>query len=199
MQCEGTASAFFNSLAMYAPSHGTGANPESDDNRSIDTPSTTEEQMLLSEQWVLVTGDPRPTIAAIGWARFQQQLDGSLKGSLNTIQADAADMRSRGFGRIVNAGTNLFQNPVVPDHDYTAVKSGAVVARAPFACASRTVKCRCAPTTPSHNQHFPSVSFSEACAPSAPPGRSVATIKGCGSLPHEPSRTIGKKHGFTFV
>src|SRR3546814_10660339 len=28
-----------------------------------------------------------------------------------------------GFGRIINVGTNLFQNPVVPYHDYTAAKA----------------------------------------------------------------------------
>ena len=32
-------------------------------------------------------------------------------------------MREVGFGRIVNIGTNLFQNPVVPYHDYTAGKA----------------------------------------------------------------------------
>jgi 3-oxoacyl-[acyl-carrier protein] reductase len=32
-------------------------------------------------------------------------------------------MREAGFGRIVNVGTNLFQNPVVPYHDYTAGKA----------------------------------------------------------------------------
>ena len=32
-------------------------------------------------------------------------------------------MRARGFGRVVNIGTNLFQNPVVPYHDYTAAKA----------------------------------------------------------------------------
>lgn len=32
-------------------------------------------------------------------------------------------MREQGFGRIVNVGTNLFQNPVVPYHDYTAAKA----------------------------------------------------------------------------
>jgi 3-oxoacyl-[acyl-carrier protein] reductase len=68
-------------------------------------------------------GDARPKIDSIDWARFQQQLDGSLKGALNTIQAAVAGMRSRGFGRIVNVGTNLFQNPVVPYHDYTAAKA----------------------------------------------------------------------------
>lgn len=34
---------------------------------------------------------------------------------------------SAGFGRIINIGTNLFQNPVVPYHDYTAAK-GALLA-----------------------------------------------------------------------
>jgi 3-oxoacyl-[acyl-carrier protein] reductase len=32
-------------------------------------------------------------------------------------------MREAGFGRIINVGTNLFQNPVVPYHDYTASKA----------------------------------------------------------------------------
>lgn len=32
-------------------------------------------------------------------------------------------MKQAGFGRIVNIGTNLVQNPVVPYHDYTAAKA----------------------------------------------------------------------------
>jgi 3-oxoacyl-[acyl-carrier protein] reductase len=68
-------------------------------------------------------GDARPKIGEMDWARFQQQLDGSVKGALNTLQAALPGMRSRGFGRIVNVGTNLFQNPVVPYHDYTAAKA----------------------------------------------------------------------------
>lgn len=32
-------------------------------------------------------------------------------------------MRAMKFGRIINVGTNLFQNPVVPYHDYTAAKA----------------------------------------------------------------------------
>jgi len=35
-------------------------------------------------------------------------------------------MRSRGFGRIISIGSNLFQNPVVPYHDYTAAKAAAL-------------------------------------------------------------------------
>ena len=51
------------------------------------------------------------------------QLLGALKGALHTLQAALAGMRAAGFGRIVNVGTNLFQNPVVPYHDYTAAKA----------------------------------------------------------------------------
>lgn len=68
-------------------------------------------------------GDARPKLDEISWDRFRQQLDGSLKGALNTLQAAAPAMRAAGFGRVVNVGTNLFQNPVVPYHDYTAAKA----------------------------------------------------------------------------
>ncbi|MGH8161561.1 MAG: 3-oxoacyl-ACP reductase [Gammaproteobacteria bacterium] len=68
-------------------------------------------------------GDARPKIGDITWHRFQQQLEGTLKGALNTIQGALPTMRQRHFGRIVNIGTNLFQNPVVPYHDYTAAKA----------------------------------------------------------------------------
>ena len=68
-------------------------------------------------------GDARPQIGDIAWARFAQQIDGAVKGALNTLQAALPGMRGQGFGRIVNVGTNLFQNPVVPYHDYTAAKA----------------------------------------------------------------------------
>lgn len=68
-------------------------------------------------------GDARPRLDDIEWSRFQHQLDGALKGSLNILQAALPAMKKQGFGRIVNIGTNLFQNPVVPYHDYTAAKA----------------------------------------------------------------------------
>jgi len=68
-------------------------------------------------------GDARPQIGDIAWERFAQQIDGAVKGALNTIQAALPGLRAQGFGRIVNVGTNLFQNPVVPFHDYTAAKA----------------------------------------------------------------------------
>ena len=71
-------------------------------------------------------GDARPQIGDIAWQRFNQQIEGAVKGALNTLQAALPGMRAQGFGRIVNVGTNLFQNPVVPYHDYTAAKAAAL-------------------------------------------------------------------------
>ena len=49
--------------------------------------------------------------------------EGSVRGALNTVQAALPGMRANGYGRVINVGTNLFQNPVVPYHDYTAAKA----------------------------------------------------------------------------
>jgi 3-oxoacyl-[acyl-carrier protein] reductase len=68
-------------------------------------------------------GDARPGIETISWGRMAQQLEGAMRGALNTIQAAIPAMKQHGYGRIVNIGTNLFQNPVVPYHDYTAAKA----------------------------------------------------------------------------
>jgi 3-oxoacyl-[acyl-carrier protein] reductase len=68
-------------------------------------------------------GDDRKKLDSIAWSDFEQQLKGAIGGALNTIQAASDDMRALKFGRIVNVGTNLFQNPVVPYHDYTAAKA----------------------------------------------------------------------------
>lgn len=68
-------------------------------------------------------GDARSGLAEISWDEFDAQLSGSVRGALNTMQAALPGMQELGFGRIVNIGTNLFQNPVVPYHDYTAAKA----------------------------------------------------------------------------
>ena len=68
-------------------------------------------------------GDARAKADDITWAEFDAQFSGSVRGALNTAQRALAGMRQHGFGRIVNIGTNLFQNPVVPYHDYTAAKA----------------------------------------------------------------------------
>jgi 3-oxoacyl-[acyl-carrier protein] reductase len=46
-----------------------------------------------------------------------------VRAALNTTQAALTDMKTLKFGRIINIGTNLVQNPVVPYHDYTTAKS----------------------------------------------------------------------------
>ena len=68
-------------------------------------------------------GDARPHLADITWQHFHQQIEGAVRGALNTLQAALPGMQTQGFGRIVNVGTNLFQHPVVPYHDYTAAKA----------------------------------------------------------------------------
>ena len=68
-------------------------------------------------------GDARVHAAELGWESLQQQFEGVVKGALNTVQAALPGMREQGVGRVINIGTNLFQNPVVPYHDYTAAKA----------------------------------------------------------------------------
>lgn len=67
-------------------------------------------------------GDARARIEDLDWSAMLSHLETGLKGALNLIQATKPGMARRGFGRIVLIGTNLFQNPVVPYHDYTAAK-----------------------------------------------------------------------------
>lgn len=68
-------------------------------------------------------GDARLNADQVTWENLNQQFTGVVGGALNTTQAALAGMREVGFGRVVNVGTNLFQNPVVPYHDYTAGKA----------------------------------------------------------------------------
>ncbi|MGX8272717.1 3-oxoacyl-ACP reductase [Brevundimonas diminuta] len=68
-------------------------------------------------------GDARAQMADIPWEDMERQFATVIRGALNVIQATAPGMGAQGFGRVINIGTNLFQNPVVPYHDYTAAKA----------------------------------------------------------------------------
>lgn len=68
-------------------------------------------------------GDARPKMEELTAQHLQQQFGGAVVAALNTTQAALPKMKAQGFGRIVNIGTNLVQNPVVPYHDYTAAKA----------------------------------------------------------------------------
>ncbi|MGV8871502.1 MAG: 3-oxoacyl-ACP reductase [Rhodococcus sp. (in: high G+C Gram-positive bacteria)] len=85
------------------------------------TPITTVVNNALAD--FSFDGDARPKADTITWDRFDAQLRGSVRAALLTTQAALPGMREAGFGRIINVGTNLFQNPVVPYHDYTAAKA----------------------------------------------------------------------------
>ncbi len=69
-------------------------------------------------------GDDRKKINEIEWNDFQNQIETTQKGFLNLINVFTPNMKKNLFGRIITIGTNLFQNPVVPYHDYTAAKGG---------------------------------------------------------------------------
>ena len=69
-------------------------------------------------------GEQRKKIDEIDWQDFQNQIETSQKGFLNLLNTFAPSMRKENFGRFITVGTNLFQNPVVPYHDYTAAKGG---------------------------------------------------------------------------
>jgi 3-oxoacyl-[acyl-carrier protein] reductase len=68
-------------------------------------------------------GDDRSHAHDLTWRELDTQLHGIVGGALNTIQAALPGMRDAGGGRVINIGTNLVQNPVVPYHDYTAAKA----------------------------------------------------------------------------
>ena len=68
-------------------------------------------------------GDARPTLEHLTAENLTQQFHGAVVGALNVMQAVTPGMGQAGEGRIINIGTNLFQNPVVPYHDYTAAKA----------------------------------------------------------------------------
>ncbi|SIR87006.1 3-oxoacyl-ACP reductase [Williamsia sterculiae] len=68
-------------------------------------------------------GDHRSHLDDLTWEEIDAQLRGVVGGALNTTQAATPGMRAAGGGRIINIGTNLVHNPVVPYHDYTAAKS----------------------------------------------------------------------------
>ncbi len=78
-------------------------------------------------------GDARAKAHEIGWTALQRQFEGSVLGALNCMQAVLPDMHAAGDGRIVTIGTNLFQNPVVPYHDYTAAKAALLSLTRTFA------------------------------------------------------------------
>ncbi len=60
------------------------------------------------------------------WEDYQKQLNGTLKAALHVIQSVLPQFMERKSGSIISIGTNLYQNPVVPYHEYTTAKAGLI-------------------------------------------------------------------------
>lgn len=78
-------------------------------------------------------GDARSHAEEITYEELSGQFEGSVKGALNVIQAALPSMVDAGVGRVISIGTNLFQHPVVPYHDYTATKAALLSLTRTFA------------------------------------------------------------------
>ena len=78
-------------------------------------------------------GDARSHAEDITYDELSGQFEGSVKGALNVIQAARQGMAESGVGRVISIGTNLFQHPVVPYHDYTAAKAALLSLTRTFA------------------------------------------------------------------
>lgn len=87
---------------------------------AFDGPITTVVNNALDYSF---NGDARSLLGEIAWSEMENQFSTVVRGALNVIQAVTPGMTQGRFGRIINIGTNLFQNPVVPYHDYTAAKA----------------------------------------------------------------------------
>ncbi|WP_440455215.1 3-oxoacyl-ACP reductase [Psychrobacter sp. ASPA161_9] len=66
------------------------------------------------------------SIETVKWAHFSQQIDGIVKGAVNTVQAVLPQMKAQQMGKIINISTNLVYNPVVTYYDYTTAKSALI-------------------------------------------------------------------------
>jgi 3-oxoacyl-[acyl-carrier protein] reductase len=69
---------------------------------------------------------PSASIKTVTATNIDQQMSGSLVGSINAVQAALPSMEEAKFGKIINIGTNLVYNPVVTYYDYTASKAALV-------------------------------------------------------------------------
>jgi 3-oxoacyl-[acyl-carrier protein] reductase len=78
-------------------------------------------------------GDARAKAHEIGYVAFSAQFSSAVQGALHTVQAALPGFAGAGSGRVINVGTNLFQHPVVPYHDYTAAKAALLSLTRTFA------------------------------------------------------------------
>eukprot|EP00967_Tisochrysis_lutea_P147836 scaffold281501_cov39-Tisochrysis_lutea.AAC.1 len=66
------------------------------------------------------------SIKTLEWVHMQQQMDGTVRGAINAVQAVLPHFEAQGYGKVVMIGTNLVYNPVVTYYDYQAAKAAVV-------------------------------------------------------------------------
>lgn len=66
------------------------------------------------------------SIKTARWESFEEQFAGTVGGAVNAVKAVLPHMEERGYGKIVNIGTNLVYDPVVTYYDYTSTKAALV-------------------------------------------------------------------------
>lgn len=62
----------------------------------------------------------------LAWEDYERQLNGTIKAAFNVIQSAVPQFIERKNGTIISIGTNLYQNPVVPYHEYTTAKAALI-------------------------------------------------------------------------
>src|SRR5690606_36940536 len=70
--------------------------------------------------------DKQKPFTELTWEDYQKQLEGTLKAAFNIAQSAMPQFIERKDGSIISIGTNLYQNPVVPYHEYTTAKAGLI-------------------------------------------------------------------------
>ncbi len=64
--------------------------------------------------------------AELAWEDYENQINGTIKAAFNVVQSVMPQFMERKRGTVVSIGTNLYQNPVVPYHEYTTAKAALI-------------------------------------------------------------------------
>lgn len=64
--------------------------------------------------------------AELKWENYEVQLNGTIKAAFNVTQSVIPQFIEREKGTVISIGTNLYQNPVVPYHEYTTAKAALI-------------------------------------------------------------------------
>ncbi|MEX0430402.1 3-oxoacyl-ACP reductase [Spiribacter insolitus] len=68
-------------------------------------------------------GEARKHLDTLQWSDVAAQGEVAVGGLINALRALDEHFTTHQGGRVITVGTNLFHNPVVPYHDYTAAKA----------------------------------------------------------------------------